>query len=364
MTNVRSTVSIIGGLGCLLASFSSAWAQSYSYNDELWEKLLGPSPDLQTDWTKHFRVGALVGLNFKADFSMSGTFSVSGNNPGPITRGANHEYDDGYVRVDATGNDQNATWYFGYENAGQIIGQRLYFHSADSYTTSGGGSESGGAQVGFDSTYGGNLTRMWGGALGWELGFSWLPIKIKNSQSMSASVVQTVHSYDISGWDAPPSAPYDGSFEGPSTKLDDLPTAEPPGPSVDAIVGGSRTLNVNLYNLRLGPTLHWELHPRFAVAVSAGGALGILTGGLEYDETLQFENGSTAHNQGEVGETQLVYGGYVAGTLLYHVEKHGDFYLGLQYMPMTSATFSGDGREATLNMTGGMYISVGVNWPF
>src|SRR6478736_309433 len=54
--------------------------------------------------TRHFRVGAMVGFNLKADFSMSGTFSASGNNPGAVgVSGQDHIYDDGYVRVDANG---------------------------------------------------------------------------------------------------------------------------------------------------------------------------------------------------------------------------------------------------------------------
>jgi hypothetical protein len=100
------------------------------------------------------------------------------------------------------------------------------------------------------------------------------------------------------------------------------------------------------------------------LAVGAGAAVGIVSGGLKYDETLLFADGSTATNQGKVGNTKMVYGGYLAGTLLYHAVKHGDLYLGLQYMPLTSATISGDGREATLQMSGGLYLSVGLNWPF
>ena len=50
------------------------------------------------DWTRHFRLGALVGLNIKARFTLNGPFNVSGNNP------ANGIYDDGYEREDNTGN--------------------------------------------------------------------------------------------------------------------------------------------------------------------------------------------------------------------------------------------------------------------
>jgi hypothetical protein len=204
---------------------------------------------------------------------------------------------------------------------------------------------------------------LWGGHIGWEFGFGLLPTKISDNQSLAANVVRTVHSYDASGIDDFPDPPYEGPFTGPAVTIDDNAVAEPDD-FVAATLAGSRTLDVMLYNFRLGPTLHWELHPRFAVAISAGGAFGIVAGDLEFDETLLLPDGSAARNQGKVGDTEFVYGGYVAGTLMYHAVKNGDIYVGFQYMPLTSATFSGGGREAELDLTGGLYFSAGINWPF
>jgi len=51
------------------------------------------SPD--DDWTRHFRVGGLVGFNVKANFSMSGSFNIAQNHPPGV-------YDDGYVLTDST----------------------------------------------------------------------------------------------------------------------------------------------------------------------------------------------------------------------------------------------------------------------
>src|ERR1017187_10992245 len=52
------------------------------------------------DWTRHFRIGAMVGFNISANFNTKGTFNIPGNNA------ANGIYDNGYVRVDDTGNAQ------------------------------------------------------------------------------------------------------------------------------------------------------------------------------------------------------------------------------------------------------------------
>jgi hypothetical protein len=98
------------------------------------------------------------------------------------------------------------------------------------------------------------------------------------------------------------------------------------------------------------------------MSVSAGPALGIVSGSLKFDETLVSD--TTAHNQGTVNGTDLVYGWYANATLMYHLVKHGDFYIGAQYMPLGSATISGQGHLGRLNLGGAAYLSAGINWPF
>ena len=47
------------------------------------------------DWTRHFRIGAMVGMNIKASFNMNGTV--------PCQQCGAGVYDDGYMHVDSTG---------------------------------------------------------------------------------------------------------------------------------------------------------------------------------------------------------------------------------------------------------------------
>ena len=67
------------------------------------------------DWTRHFRLGALVGLNISANFSENGHF---GSSPGA------GYFSNGYVLPDATG-DKNYTSNWGYNNASQLNGSTL-----------------------------------------------------------------------------------------------------------------------------------------------------------------------------------------------------------------------------------------------
>ena len=80
---------------------------------------------------------------------------------------------------------------------------------------------------------------------------------------------------------------------------------------------------MTLYNFRLGPTLYWNLHRRWAVNVSAGPALGIVAGDYKFDETDILSTGGTVHTSGKFGKIDLVYGGYANGNLLYHLQTVG-----------------------------------------
>jgi len=316
------------------------------------------------EWPRHFRIGMMMGINLKADFSMSGRFPVSGSQPGPAGGGVDHIYDDGYVRVDDTGNAQGFTSYWGYDNPAQYdpVAHTLTFHSASSFTTSGSSEAEDSPYIGFELAYGGHLGR-WGRALyGWEFGFGLLPISIPDKQPKVASLEQTVHTFDA-GSILLPTGPYHGgpSGDGQPT-IHDAATPQSTN-TVFGTVTGTQTLKAMLYVARLGPALHWELHPRWAVSLGAGPAVGFVDGEIKFDEILTSVAGS-GRNTGKITGSELVYGGYVNAALMYHAEQNGDFYVGVQYMPLSSMSINGDGREARLNLAGGIYFSVGFNWPF
>ena len=307
----------------------------------------------------------LVGMNLKADFSMSGQFPVSGSQPGETgVSGRDHFYDDGYVRVDETGNALDRTSYWGYNNPTQYdpVAHTLTFHSANSFSTTESSRADDSPYFGLDLAYGGQLGRWGPTRYGWEFGFGFLPISIEDKQSKAAVLNRTVHSFDTGGI-VVPTAPYNGGSSGfGQPTIHDVPAPQPDDTTLGT-VAGSRTLDVTLYVVRLGPLLHWELHPQWAVSLSAGPAVGYVDGELRFDEILQAGGGS-GRNTGKIEGSGMVFGGYVSAALMYHAVEKGDFYVGVQYMPLSSMSVSGAGREARLNLMGGIYLSAGFNWPF
>lgn len=318
------------------------------------------------DWTKNFRIGALTGLGIKGQITLRGQFGVNGGgSPGATgVSGVDHVYDDGYVRVDETGNAQGYTSYWGYENASQYDSesQTLLMHSSSSFTANGGGKAESDFSVGFDLAYGQNLKQWNRLRLGWEFGFGYLPVSLKQRSSDAATVNRKTFSFNVGGI-VLPTAPYEGGSSGIGATINDVAT-EVSSDTVAATLMGARSLDVSLYLFRLGPSLFYDLHPRVGLSGSLGPAIGIASQTLTFNESLVFADGSTAQNFGEFGKTAVVYGAYVNFLATFHVEEQGDLYLGVQYMPMSGSTFSNSGREAQLDLGGQVYFSLGVNWIF
>jgi hypothetical protein len=316
------------------------------------------------DWTRHFRLGALVGMNISANFGMSGSaFGISGNNP------QQGNFADGYVRTDQTGNAGGYTGYWGYNNASQYnaAAQTLTFHAITSFSTAtptaGNASENGGPFPGIDMAYGGNLWYWKHARVGWDLGLSWLPVNITDNHPIGVTANQFAYTYNV-GNIVVPGAPYQGGPSGQGEPL--IPGTWSKSQQLNPISGmvnGTRTLDVSLYTMRFGPSFYWDLTQRYSMSLGAGPAFGVVNGDYKFDETVN-GNGFSVHNTGTISATELTWGGYVNATLMYHTSENADIYIGAQFMPMTDATISGGGRECQLNLGGQLYFSIGINWAF
>jgi len=307
------------------------------------------------DWTRHFRIGALVGMNISASFNEAGVFSV--NEPPGV-------YDNGYVHP--SGNAFGTTTDWGYQSATQYdaMTHTLTMLGTTSFSPIRGASmeESGSPFPGFEMAYGDNLWYWKHARVGWELGFGLLPINITANQSTSGQINQNIYTFSTGTIESMPPPGYLGgsSGSGPAIYSTAVSTNQISSPGT---IAGSQSLDVMLYTARLGPSFYWDMTEHIGVSLGAGPAIGVVSGNYKYDETIT-AGGVNARNSGKIGGTDVVYGGYVNAAVMYHVVESGDFYIGAQYMPMGDATIGGGGREGRLNLGGQLYFSVGINWPF
>ena len=326
----------------------------------------------RADWTKHFRVGLQLGLNIDAEFSMGESARLSASRPGGTGFREDHFYDNGFVRVDDTGNAEvdgvPRTTVWGYDSASQIVGDTLEFHSAQSFSPIDSGSTEAeeAPYLGLEAVYGMHLFQRGRTVVGWEVGYGLLALDMSDSRTLFGDIGALIDVYPV-GDVSLPDAPYRGGASGGEQ------VSIPGGPGDDGRfedvfegrISGTRELDMYMHNFRVGPTFHWELSPRWAAQASAGAAVGIVSGDYRYDEQVTNLGTTTSfRNSDRFSQTEVVYGGYLNGVVMYHVQEHADIYAGLQFMSLSDAEFEKDGRRAKIKLGAAVSFLLGVNWPF
>ncbi|MDR3457972.1 MAG: hypothetical protein P4N60_11040 [Verrucomicrobiae bacterium] len=318
-------------------------------------------PPHSEDWTRHFQVGAIMAFGIDAKFHEHGNFLVN--------HGAG-VYDDGYVHPDEIG-DPKVTSYWGYEKASQYdaAAQTIRLHSVSELdNTTGNAKSNGDPSFGLDLAYGDDYAYFKPAhmRIGWELGLNFLPINVKDDSTLSANVTQVTDIYGTGGIQVP-DAPYHGDPSGQGPLLSRNPSSSSSSSLGTQQINGSRSLDMDLFAFRLGPSFFWDISENLGLSFSGGPVIGCVTGDYNFDETINL-GGTITHNKGSFGDTEFVYGGYLNAMLKYHIVDNGRnayLFLGAQYTPMTTARISnGAGRTADLNLSGQVYISAGLGWPF
>lgn len=265
-----------------------------------------------------YRTGAELRLNSSSYSRASmipnkavGGFSGQLSNVGSTDPMDNHDYDDGYVRPDAGTVFDGNTWYWGFQDDGQIQDGALIFTAADGFDTAFSRSaetygtlhsdedESWGLQV--QAEYCAWRKKSFGVSV--LMAFSGYRFSQSNSDSsfydrQDWSVYQrwVQDSYDLNGITAP-SAPYTHGPDGPS------PANPLPAPLISATPARStyttvtqahtyeafntyqQALDLNVYVFSTGLSAEWQ-RDTFTLSLSAGPTLSLVESDASYEETL------------------------------------------------------------------------------
>ena len=316
------------------------------------------SAHAEGEWLRHFRIGGSVGMNISTDFKTSGTFTL---NPDPPSSRGGVTYDDGFVGVDTTLNENDATVFWGYNSASQVNGDQITFHQTKSFSASGTGKDDD-FPPGFDMVYAGTFRQWDRVAIGGEFGFNLTIFGARDRKPMAATLTQRVDVYDASGIIIP-----DPGYRGPETPPGPL-ISDIPNPQADitrpGTIGGYRSLDGILYSFRAGPLLRWAFLPYWTLNASAGGALGIFDAEYEFNETIAANAASSVHNRGTFGETDLKYGGYAGAVVMFDTGNYWEAVVGAHFMSLQDGKISSGGREATMKLGATVFITAGINWSF
>ena len=101
--------------------------------------------------------------------------------------------------------------------------------------------------------------------------------------------------------------------------------------------------------LRLGPTFYWDLSRRLAAGERRICAWARFRDYL-FDETIVLADGSHSANNGRIGTTDTLYGGYANAMLTYHAQPNADIFFFFHFMTLGTSTIGGEGRQARLDL--------------
>jgi opacity protein-like surface antigen len=310
-----------------------------------------------------------MGLNMTVDFRRLGGLALS--DPGPaIGTAVNRTYDNGYNRVDVSGNAGGLTWHWGYENQNSAQGDNL---ALQSYSTPANGlskNREGDPQHGIEVFFQRELRRGKHWRLGAEAAFGYTAISIRDDRTLKATAYRTNDTYGLGGV-IPPLAPYHGTMEGPGPLI----ASEPSSRSVDvlarsATVTGEREINSDVFMIRLGPYLEVPLMEKLSLFGNAGLNLAVSHTEFKFRETVTISdpindiNLVSSRRHGSGSQTDFLVGAYAGGGFEYALTERLTFIAGARYQAAGRSLTQKGGRQALLDLGSSIVLSFGATYSF
>lgn len=333
------------------------------------------NPQYESPWWSRLGISYRAAFNISANFTGLGGFT-SLNTPGipgptPTIGGPGtvvRTYDDGFIGVDVSGNAGGTTTYWGYNNsAAQVVGGNVLMHNSSSPATASSGGVRNDPQSGIELSYfqplGGKARWHWGV----EAAFNWTPINLQDSRTLAGGVVTATHAYALNGVVPPVTPPaYAGPVSGPGapqlgTDAMDAGTVTQAGA---ATISGYRKIDANLYGLRVGPYVEYNLFKRVSMDLSGGFSTGIIDSRFEYNDVVTITGLGSQTSAGSDRGCDWVYGGYVRGQINVQVRKSATVFAGAELNSMNDFTQSSGAAHAQINLGSAIYATVGLRLSF
>lgn len=325
-------------------------------------------PQAASPWRIGGGYGQLFGL--KAEFSGLGNLrsSFTPQSPGP---GIDRDYDNGFVRVDSSGNLGGETWNWSYDDATQYNpeGTGSIDYSITNSLANGQTNDSGASEPGFElfayyfmgpaDLSGLKIsTATWG----FRGGLQYSSINMGNHDHLSTKVGTTTDSFDLGG-SIPPLAPYTGSFSGPGPLLGDEPVRST-GVSDSGHVSGKRDLDVDLTLATFGTYLQIPVTAEVDFLLEAGASLGVAHGSYYFNSETAIEGVGTQQSNGHESNTELLPGVYFGLSGIYQINERFSLIGGVRYQYMSGFELEANGSKATLSFDSAFMLSLGGVYSF
>jgi hypothetical protein len=323
-----------------------------------------------------------LGLSYRMAFNIEVSFKTQFNpallQAGPGISGVDRNYDDGYNRVDNTGNEDGITHYWGYESDSQYDAalHTITLHGASGSTEA--GSRDDGLQMGVELTYNRELGRRGKARWGVESAINYLKVSIRDNQPAGVGGTLVTDTYQLpelpfgGGYVIPPPAPYHGTHEPPASglaTLSDSPSSRATS-ALNATSSGTRDFDANVIGWRIGPYLEFPVVTNLSFSLSGGFSLVGVISDYRYNETVTYHDPGSALDNLEVAmegsgtHSGLLAGGFVGGGFYLALEKGWTAFGGVQFQYAGTYTHGEGASSAKLDLGKSLFVSLGASYSF
>ena len=158
---------------------------------------------------------------------------------------------------------------------------------------------------------------------------------------------------------------YRGHYLGPGEFITSSPSSSTTDvlPNAASIIG-SRDFSANLFSIRLGPYVEIPLSRSIAFTLSGGLALMYVNSEFSYNETVTIPGVGSVEHQASGSGNGLLTGVYVAGNFSVALSDSWSLVAGAQFEDLGRYTQNLDGKQAILDLSKSIFVTVGLSYSF
>jgi hypothetical protein len=310
----------------------------------------------------------LVGL--KTEFTGLGNFG-SPFTPQPLGGGVDYDYDNGFVHVDSSGNLGDETWNWSYDDAAQYdpANGGSIDYSITNSVANGRADEDTSANAGVElfayydmGAVGFAALKDRGATWGFRGGLHYARVDVDNDSTLSSDLTTVTDRFSLDGV-IPPLAPYTGSFGGPGPLIGDSPSRST-GSGGQALVAGSRDLDVHLTTFNVGSYLQLPVTRKFNVLFEGGISAGIASGSYDFDSSTTATGLGTQTSSGSDSDTSILPGVYLGIGGTYQLNDSWSILASGRYQYMDEFELGDNGSNAVLSFDSAFVLSIGALYSF
>ena len=303
------------------------------------------------------RFRAKFGFNVDVDFSDSGA-ALQAHAPG--------RYLDGYALPDSnTVGTDGLTWNWGYDEANQYDpgAETLTLRSisnSDSLNTNGSRNED--PLPGFELSYIHVMGTIGRAAWGIELAGGYTQLSTSFQRTLMSNVSLQSDVFNLAGV-IPPTAPYQGSFDGPGPLIPVAPSGSSTQSALTSIAE-RQDYEARLIGFRLGPVVDIPIYKNLSTTLGLGLAYTYAEGRFNYSDQAVLPDGSIHVESYRSEENTILFGAYVDAALNYQFTSYFGANVGVQFQYLDDLKQSVGGRDVTLNLGQTLFVTAGVTLAF